>query len=147
MAVLEGAAGARVAFNSGQSIGRKTSGHCREKGRRKKERERESEETAAFGRGLATKELLRLRSFSNAVVIYSYGSSCRAAKPHAHGSVASVSRRGGGWEKEREGEEGAAGNKKAPQGTPTGQPTRSKGKDTSGSRVRARSSGRVRSFG
>lgn len=112
-----------------------------------KKREREREETAAFGRGLATKELLRLRSFSNAVVIYSYGSSCRAAKPHAHGSVASVSRRGGGWEKEREGEEGAAGNKKAPQGTPTGQPTRSKGKDTSGSRVRARSSGRVRSFG
>lgn len=87
-----------------------------------KKREREREETAAFGRGLATKELLRLRSFSNAVVIYSYGSSCRAAKPHAHGSVASVSRRGGGWEKEREERKEQPGIRKLRKGLPQGNP-------------------------
>lgn len=79
----------------------KTSEHCREtKWRREEKRER------GVGCGLAAKELLRLRSFSITIVIYSYGSFGVA---HAHEDAHSgccLSRGGGGWEKEREREEG-----------------------------------------
>lgn len=108
----------------------KTSEHCRETKWRERERERRREK--GVGCGFVAKELLRLCSFSNAVVIYSYGSFGVA---HAHGDPLGLSAcreeavDGKKREKERKEEQESS------EETPTGQPTRSKGRDTLGSRV------------
>lgn len=93
----------------------KTSEHCREtKWRREEKRER------GVGCGLAAKELLRLRSFSITIVIYSYGSFGVAhAHEDAHSGCLFVERRR--WMGKRERKRGRR-NKKAPRRLPQGNP-------------------------
>lgn len=100
-------------------------------GERERERERE------VGCGLTAKELLRLRSFSNAVVIYSYGSFGVA---HAHGDPLWLSVEKNRWMGKREREEGGTRKLRGD----SHRATHTIERDTLGSRVRTHP--RMRSF-
>lgn len=129
LAAVEGAVNVRVAFNSGQSIERKNKWAL---SREEKEERRSGDGCArSRTRGERVIAVAFFFEYGSNVFVRELGSRGEDSRTHTHVSASSVSPEEATTGKRREKERKKQPGIRKLRGTPTGQPTRSKGRNTS----------------